>query len=117
MCLGRELPTARSFVGLILIAVGAVMYAHADEEFNNQGASVYLWPFLYLLMISFEMLYGKKIVRSVKFLTLSGKLFARFNNNVVWRCNHLSSLSSMQHQLNRLFGLVLITVSLSPVGT
>lgn len=55
MFLGREFPSQRSWTGIALIVFGAYGYASYDEEFQNQGLSAYFWPFLYMCIISFEM--------------------------------------------------------------
>jgi drug/metabolite transporter (DMT)-like permease len=70
--LGREYPTMRSWAGLFTIVLGAYGYASFDEQFQAQGSAAYFWPTLYLFVISFEMAYGKKIIRSVDLKTLSG---------------------------------------------
>mmetsp|Transcript_27357 Transcript_27357/g.31881 ORF Transcript_27357/g.31881 Transcript_27357/m.31881 type:complete len:362 (-) Transcript_27357:30-1115(-) len=70
--LGREFPSKRSLGALGMIVIGAFGYASTDQAFISQGYSAYFWPFLYLNVITFEMVYGKKIVKSVKFKTLSG---------------------------------------------
>ena len=53
--LGREYPSRRSWTGIALIVLGAYGYASFDDEFQNQGASAYMWPFLYMCILSFEM--------------------------------------------------------------
>lgn len=70
--LGREYPSTRSWTGLSLIALGAYGYAATDPKFQSQGWTAYFWPFLYLVVISFEMAYGKKIIKSVDLKTKSG---------------------------------------------
>lgn len=70
--LGREYPSSRSWLALGLIVLGAYGYASFDEKFLTQGMAAYTWPFLYLCIISFEMAYGKRIIRSVDLKTLSG---------------------------------------------
>lgn len=70
--LGRELPSTKSWAGLILIVVGAYSYASFDEKFQTQGWSAYGWPVIYVVVISLEMAYGKKIVNSVDLKTFSG---------------------------------------------
>jgi len=70
--LGREYPSNRSWAGIGLIVLGAYGYASFDEEFQTQGMSAYFWPVCYMCIISFEMAYGKKIIRSVDLKTLSG---------------------------------------------
>lgn len=70
--LGREWPSLRSWGALALIGMGAYGYAATDEQFTTQGPSAYFWPTAYLLVISFEMAYGKKIVKDVDLKTRSG---------------------------------------------
>lgn len=80
--LGREMPSKRSTAALCAIVVGAVGYARTDEQFISQGFSAYFWPFSYLCLITFEMVYGKQIVRSVKFKTVSGPV--QYTNLLGW---------------------------------
>ena len=70
--LGREYPSTRSWGAIALIGVGAFGYASHDEKFQTQGMSAYFWPLCYLLTISFEMAYGKSLLKSVKMKTQSG---------------------------------------------
>lgn len=70
--LGREWPSQRSKIGLVTIVLGAYGYASYDEKFQTQGLVAYIWPTLYLMIISFEMCYGKRIIRSVDLKTKSG---------------------------------------------
>lgn len=80
--LGRAFPSKRSISALSLIVVGALGYASTDDAFSTQGLSAYFWPFLYLITITFEMVYGKKIVKDVKFETLSGPV--QYTNLLGW---------------------------------
>jgi len=80
--LGRELPSRRSVAALSLIAFGALGYASTDEAFITQGLSAYVYPFFYLVTITFEMVYGKKIVKSVAFKTVSGPV--QYTNLLGW---------------------------------
>lgn len=80
--LGRELPSRRSIAALSVIVVGAFGYASTDDVFKTQGLSAYFWPTLYLGIITFEMVYGKKIVNGVKFKTLSGPV--QYTNLLGW---------------------------------
>mmetsp|Transcript_1432 Transcript_1432/g.1986 ORF Transcript_1432/g.1986 Transcript_1432/m.1986 type:complete len:344 (-) Transcript_1432:24-1055(-) len=97
--LGRHFPNTRSWVALAIIVLGAMGYASTDEKFQSQGIQAYTWPLFYLCVISFEMAYGKKIIRSVDLKTRSGPvlytnllgwppmlLFAKMNNEYekVW---------------------------------
>ena len=70
--LGREYPNTRSWIALLIIVLGAYGYASFDEQFQTQGLSAYGWPMAYLMIISFEMCYGKRIIRSVDLKTKSG---------------------------------------------
>lgn len=70
--LGREYPSMRSWIAMGTIVAGTYGYASFDTKFQTQGWSAYTWPFLYLILISFEMAYGKRIIRSVDLKTLSG---------------------------------------------
>lgn len=80
--LGREWPSLRSWGALSVIALGAYGYALTDEQFQSQGASAYTWPTLYLFVISFEMAYGKQIIKSVELKTLSGPVM--YTNMLGW---------------------------------
>jgi len=80
--LGRELPSNRSLASLCVIVLGAMGYANADDSFNKLGMVAYLWPFLYLGCITFEMVYGKKIVQSIQFKTMSGPV--QYTNLLGW---------------------------------
>lgn len=80
--LGREWPSARSWGALGLIALGAYGYALTDEQFQSQGMMAYMWPTLYLLVISFEMAYGKKIITGVDLHTKSGPVL--YTNMLGW---------------------------------
>eukprot|EP00580_Thalassiosira_gravida_P002537 CAMPEP_0201604636 /NCGR_PEP_ID=MMETSP0492-20130828/4717_1 /ASSEMBLY_ACC=CAM_ASM_000837 /TAXON_ID=420259 /ORGANISM="Thalassiosira gravida, Strain GMp14c1" /LENGTH=250 /DNA_ID=CAMNT_0048068715 /DNA_START=343 /DNA_END=1095 /DNA_ORIENTATION=+ len=80
--LGREWPSARSWGALGLIALGAYGYALTDEQFQTQGMMAYMWPTLYLLIISFEMAYGKKIITGVDLHTKSGPVL--YTNMLGW---------------------------------
>ncbi|EJK57623.1 hypothetical protein THAOC_22312, partial [Thalassiosira oceanica] len=70
--LGREYPSMRSWGALLLIALGALGYALTDVQFQEQGLLAYLWPTIYLVVISLEMAIGKKLVNGVDLKTLSG---------------------------------------------
>ena len=80
--LGREWPPAQSWGALGLIALGAYGYALTDERFQQQGMMAYMWPTLYLLVISFEMAYGKKIITGVELHTRSGPVL--YTNMLGW---------------------------------
>jgi drug/metabolite transporter (DMT)-like permease len=56
--LGREYPSMKSWMALATIVAGAFGYACHDTKFQTQGLRAYIWPFLYLNIISFEMVRG-----------------------------------------------------------
>lgn len=80
--LGRTFPSKRSLFALCVIASGAMGYAATDEAFRSQGISAYFWPIFYLLIITLEMAYGKKIVKDIKFATMSGPV--QYTNLLGW---------------------------------
>lgn len=80
--LGREYPSLRSWFALSIIVCGAYGYAQSDDAFKEQGLSAYFWPICYLLVISFEMCYGKQIIRSVDLKTKSGPVL--YTNLLGW---------------------------------
>jgi len=82
MFLGREIPSLRSWFALSLIVAGALGYSWEDPQFQSQGLAAYFWPFLYLFVISLEMAYGKKVVKSVPLKTLSGPVL--YTNLLGW---------------------------------
>jgi drug/metabolite transporter (DMT)-like permease len=80
--LGREFPSTRSWAALGTIFLGALGYASFDPKFKTQGMNAYLWPTAYLAAISFEMAYGKIIIRSVDLKTKSGPVL--YTNLLGW---------------------------------
>jgi drug/metabolite transporter (DMT)-like permease len=88
--LGRVYPSLRSWSALGLIVLGTVGYASFDAEFQTQGLAAYFWPLMYLIVISFEMAYGKRIIQSVDLKTKSGPVLytnVRYSTNLlVVRC-------------------------------
>lgn len=97
--LGREWPSARSWGALGLIALGAYGYALTDEQFQTQGMTAYMWPTLYLLVISFEMAYGKKIITGVDLHTKSGPVM--YTNMLGWP--PMLAFAAMGGEYGRLF--------------
>lgn len=70
--LGRQWPSVQSWVSIAGIALGAYGYALHDTKFQEQGIAAYFWPMCYLLLITFEMAYGKRIISGVDLKTKSG---------------------------------------------
>lgn len=79
----RALPSLRSTISLLTVAVGAIMYCTADSEFALNGIGAYYWVILYFFLITFEMTYGKKLTSSVKMDSIWGP---------VLYCNLLAAL-------------------------
>mmetsp|Transcript_94438 Transcript_94438/g.266675 ORF Transcript_94438/g.266675 Transcript_94438/m.266675 type:complete len:350 (+) Transcript_94438:83-1132(+) len=67
LVLGRELPSFRSSVALLGVALGACGYVFTDSEFAMHGVSAYTWVLIYVGFIVFEMTYGKKLISDIKF--------------------------------------------------
>jgi hypothetical protein len=84
-CLGRARPTTRSRIALALIVLGACGYhqyhknAHDDDITNNTNESSTtlsttqsaLWSCLYLVLLCFEVTYGKMLLRIINTKTIS----------------------------------------------
>eukprot|EP01038_Epipyxis_sp_PR26KG_P004968 gene4968-6951_t len=64
--MNRELPSLRSTIALLSVAIGAILYCITDSQFNLQGLSSYTWVIFYFFLITLEMTYGKKLTSSVK---------------------------------------------------
>ena len=60
--LGRQLPSLRSFLSLLLVLGGCAGYVLTDRSFRMNGFAAYTWVTAYFLIISVEMAYGKHIV-------------------------------------------------------
>ncbi len=64
--MNRELPSLRSTVSLVFLAVGAMIYCASDSQVSVHGLGSYSWAVLYFLLITVEMTYGKVLTSSVK---------------------------------------------------
>jgi len=64
--LQRPLPSLKGLLALLSIALGAVVYALADEGFHVQG---YLWLLAYFVFIVVEMVFVKFIVETIPMST------------------------------------------------
>ena len=71
----RALPTAQSWVSLIIVGFGAVVYCMADSQLAVQGIHAYFWVITYFGLITFEMTYGKKLTSTVKMDSVWGPVF------------------------------------------
>ena len=72
MFLGREFPSTRGLGALMIVFFGAIAYVQTDSEFHTLGIWAYFWPFVYLLLLCFQMTYGKMLVKGVHLATVSG---------------------------------------------
>jgi GDP-mannose transporter len=70
--LGRQLPTMRSTIALLMIVMGSIAYVGTDNAFGTQGLGAYTWAIVYLTTLCIQMTYGKQIMKSVKMETLWG---------------------------------------------
>jgi len=72
MWMGRDFPSTRSSISLLVVAVGAICYCMSDSEFAMKGLEAYYWVLAYFFLITFEMTYGKKLTSSVKMESVWG---------------------------------------------
>ena len=68
----REVPSPRSIVSLLGIAIGATLSSLTDSQFTMRGVNAYSWALAYFFFIVIEMTYGKKITSSVKMRSVWG---------------------------------------------
>jgi len=90
MFMGRANPSTRSIAAMSSMVVGATLYVNTDSQFKMDGFKAYFWVVAYFVIISIEMIFGKKITSSVKcslatsvFLTNLGTLPAMLALSVV----------------------------------
>ena len=72
LCLGRELPGARSFVCLVTLLVAAAAYVATDAQFHVKG---YVWVGVWYVIFCFDQLYIKHAVDTVKVDSNWGRVF------------------------------------------
>ena len=71
--MGRELPSCRSLLALLVVLFGCSGYVFTDRAFHLNGWSAYTWVTAYFIIISVEMAYGKHIVGPhLKFASMWG---------------------------------------------
>lgn len=71
--LGRELPSARPALSLLVVVAGAAGYVNADTAFRLMGVKAYRWVVAYTVVTATSMAYGKVLVGpDMKFLTMWG---------------------------------------------
>jgi len=79
LCLGRELPGARSLVCLVVLLGAAVAYVATDAQFVVHG---YIWVGVWYVIFCFDQLYIKHAVDTVEVESNWGRVF--YTN--LWAC-------------------------------
>jgi len=65
--LGRELPSRRSCISLLVIIFGACGYVFFDKDVSSQGLSAYsIWIPIWFCALCFTMTFGKMVLKYVK---------------------------------------------------
>jgi GDP-mannose transporter len=70
--LGRELPSAKSWLCLLLLLLGAVVYVLTDEGFHLSG---YYWVAAWYCIFCFDQIYIKHVVDNVKMESNWGRVY------------------------------------------
>ncbi|CAK9001342.1 unnamed protein product [Durusdinium trenchii] len=65
--LNRQLPSWKSTGALLSILVAATGYVLADSQMKLVGLQAYTWVGIYLLLIVYNMVYGKSVTSKVSF--------------------------------------------------
>lgn len=60
--LGRQLPSCRSWLAMLVMCSGAVGYVMSDAGLEMAGLTAYTWITVYFLVVAVESAYGKHIV-------------------------------------------------------
>jgi drug/metabolite transporter (DMT)-like permease len=82
MLLGHEFPSMRSWLSLLLILLGSIIYATVDPDFQSHGMKAYSWPIAYLVAMSIVLTYGKIILNIGDLKTKSGPVL--YTNILGW---------------------------------
>ena len=72
LCLGRELPSPRSFLCLVGLLIAAALYVTTDAHFHVKG---YVWVGVWYVIFCFDQLYIKHAVDNVKVDSNWGRVF------------------------------------------
>jgi len=75
LLMDRQLPNLRSALSLLIVVMGAIYYCITDSQLLFDGFSAYYWVFIYFILITFEMTYGKQITSSVQLNVLGSVLY------------------------------------------
>lgn len=65
LLLSEKFPPPRSLLALCGIIVGAVLFVATNSESHLRDATTYKWPAIYTVVISFNMLYGKFVMKKM----------------------------------------------------
>jgi GDP-mannose transporter len=65
LLLREKFPSPRSLLALCGIIVGAVLFVATNAESHVRDATTYMWPAIYTVVISFNMLYGKFVMKKM----------------------------------------------------
>jgi drug/metabolite transporter (DMT)-like permease len=100
--LGRQFPSKRNLVSRALIVVGACCYASFNFDFQTRGGDVaaYGWPTAYLIIVSLEMAFGRRIIESVDLQTPTGSILY----TSLLGLPPMALFAVMGHETDRLFG-------------
>ena len=75
LLLNRQLPSIKSFLALLGVCFGAIVYCCSDSQFTTGGIQTYTWVLIYFVLITTEMTYGKVIISSVKMESVWGSVY------------------------------------------
>jgi len=64
--LGRELPSQRSCVSLLIIIIGATGYVASDKAFSSSGWHAYTWVLIWFCALCVTMTGGKMVLKNYK---------------------------------------------------
>lgn len=73
--LGREMPSLRSAIALIIILVGAASYTLSDAAFQLKGWQAYKWAISYFCAISAEIIYAKHLSQPEEYKSMLSPTF------------------------------------------
>jgi len=109
--LERDLPNMRSFLSLLSILGGAIVYVLTDSQFLLDGVGVYTWAVVYYLTLVFSMVYGKKLISNIKLVNKvwGSVLYTQFLSLPV-----LITFAVLNHEQET---FIMALLNLEPIGT
>lgn len=72
--MGREAPSLRSLISMLIVVLGCALFVATDAAFHIQGWGAYGWVLIYVLCIAGEMVFGK-VITSKHEATLGASVF------------------------------------------